>query len=322
MARHLVTALLVSLLGAAVLADPVEKKNNGADPGTVEVRFADGSVVRMMLPQESLEVVTRYGKLQVPTNEVRRIDFAFRLPEETSRKINTAIADLGHELHARRDAASKELVAQGVLATPALKLATKSGDAEVARRALAAMQQIGGKVPLDQIKFPINDVIQTSEFTIAGQIVNPTIKAHSPYFGDVPLQVVHLRQMRWLQAGGDAVVAVDAARYGSAPDQWMETEFTVRPLEGLSITVEGQVDLWPQGPGQYMTGPGGYGTNRGAHPSGMLLGKIGPNGKVFRIGERYEGTPSEDGRLYLHIVPSPWNNASTGGYTVKIVSKP
>jgi hypothetical protein len=166
-------------------------------------------------------------------------------------------------------------------------------------------------------------MIQTTEFPISGKIVTTVIKARTTYFGDVQLQIADLRQVRWLTGSGEAVLAVDAARYGSAPNQWMETDLAINALTGLAITATGQVDLWPQGPGQYMTGPGGYqARGQGQHLPGTLLGKVGDNGKVFIIGERYEGTPGEDGKLYLHIVPSPWNNASTGAYTVKVVYRP
>src|SRR5437868_7550238 len=38
-----------------------------------EVRFTDGSIVRMIVLQESLEVVTKYGKLTIPANDIRKI---------------------------------------------------------------------------------------------------------------------------------------------------------------------------------------------------------------------------------------------------------
>jgi hypothetical protein len=45
---------------------------------------------------------------------------------------------------------------------------------------------------------------------------------------------------------------------------------------------------------------------------------VGRSGKVFLIGEDYKGKPGEEGRLYLSIIPSAWNNASSGEYTVTI----
>jgi hypothetical protein len=69
-----------------------------------------------------------------------------------------------------------------------------------------------------------------------------------------------------------------------------------------------------------MAAPKGYNTagKGGQFMAGALVAKIGEHGKAFFVGERYEGTANEDGRLYLHIVPSPWNNASTGTYRVRV----
>src|SRR5262249_20612749 len=100
--------VLLAMLGLTAAGFALEsKKKNGPDPNTIEARFADGSTLRMMLLQESIDVQTKYGKLTVPVNEIRRIEFAFRLPEETAKKIEAAIKDLGHEVHARREAASQ-----------------------------------------------------------------------------------------------------------------------------------------------------------------------------------------------------------------------
>ena len=38
------------------------------------------------------------------------------------------------------------------------------------------------------------------------------------------------------------------------------------------------------------------------------------------VGDRFEGIPAEEGRLFLQIVPSPWNNASTGSYRVRVTT--
>src|SRR5262249_32277285 len=243
----------------------------------------------------------------VPTSEIRRIEFAFRLPEETAKKVEAAIKDLGYDVHARREAANKELVRLGAMAVPALQNATRSSDLEVVRQAKAALAQISERTPAEKLRFPVNDTIQTTEFTIAGRIVTPAIKARTSYFGDVQMRIADMRQMHWLSAGGEYLLTIDAAQHGSPASQWKETDITLRGQPELLITASGQVDLQPQAPGQVVTGPngsralggfigGGRGGPGGAAKAprqtmlpGALLGRIGENGKMFIIGERYEG---------------------------------
>jgi len=152
----------------------------------------------------------------------------------------------------------------------------------------------------------------------------------------VPLNLVQLRTLRALHSGGDTEVAVDAARYGSAHGQWCDTGYQIEGSGGLVIAASGTVDIYPQTPGQYMSSPAGYqGPGLAMRPPprgqlnaaalrnypGALIGRIGEEGDPFYIGERYEGAPGQEGRLYLHIVPSPWNNASSGSYQVKVAAK-
>jgi hypothetical protein len=69
-----------------------------------------------------------------------------------------------------------------------------------------------------------------------------------------------------------------------------------------------------------MAAPKGYNTagKGGQFMAGALVGRIGDNGKAFFIGDRYDAAVTEEGKLFLLIIPSPWNNASTGQYRVRI----
>jgi hypothetical protein len=101
----------------------------------------------------------------------------------------------------------------------------------------------------------------------------------------------------------------------------METSVALERDAPLRISAGGQVDLWPATPGQYMTTPKGYGNAvPPAFSAGSLVGKVGENGTPFLIGEKYDGKASASGKLYLHIIPSHWGNASTGTYDVKITA--
>jgi hypothetical protein len=314
-------ALLAATLGISV--SPAQQPNAAKPQQTgteAEARFADGSVVRVHLLQPTLEVMTRYGKLTIPVQEIRRIEFGLHLSEAAQQRIAAAVKELGAGAYKRRELAVRRLASEGVPALPALLAASKSNDLEVARRAETAVIEIRTKAPEEAQRLRTEDLIETVQFPVLGQIVTPVLKAKSNYFGEVELRLTQLRQLRFKGAAGDKGVTVEAARFGSAPDQWMDTGYDYTGHGRLVINASGQVDLWPQTPGQYLTGPKGYsgnGTTGGPLP-GALLGRIGESGAVFTIGESYQGQPAQRGRLFLHIVPSPWNNASSGAYRVQI----
>src|SRR5262245_41595597 len=110
--------LWVLLAGAFVLAGATvgqEKEAKGppaprANPYPVEVRFADDSTIKAALLEKHIEVATRYGKLTVPVDEIRNIEFGMRISDETAKRIETAIARLGSQEFAQREAATAELL--------------------------------------------------------------------------------------------------------------------------------------------------------------------------------------------------------------------
>src|SRR5438046_4901382 len=79
-------------------------------PNLAEVRLGDGSLVRMTVLQDNLEVMTRFGKLTIPFSEIRRIDFGLHLADGLTDKIDNAIKLLGSEAFRDRDDAAKELI--------------------------------------------------------------------------------------------------------------------------------------------------------------------------------------------------------------------
>jgi hypothetical protein len=317
---HTLTLALSVSLAVSVKSPAQDQPSTPSRPHSAEIRFADGSVVRMTLLQENVEVVTKFGKLTIPFHEIRRVEFGLHVPPEMNQQITQSIKRLASDVYKERDVASKDLVQVGHFAYLSLQKASKSGDQEVAYRAMSVIKQISERVAPDLLRLREEDVIQTSEFTVIGRINTQTLKAHSPHFGEVALKLSELRSMQVRQQGGKQELIVDAAKHGSALDQWCDTGVMVDAGQRVVILSEGQVDLWPQGPGQYLAVPRGYNTagKGGQFLAGALIGRIGENGKAFLIGDRYESTASDEGKLYVQIVPSPWNNASAGTYRLRI----
>ncbi len=309
-------------------------------PGEVEISLLNGSNVRMILQSDKLEVATNYGQLAVPSKDIVAIDFGLHFPDGIEAKIQQAVKSLGGDNFRERDGASKALVELGPYSFPAAFEASKVADLEVSRRAKDVVKQLQAKHPKKDLKTTTLDKVITPEFTIVGRILTATIKAKAELFGEIDMPISRMRTMRSLAGlGFDIDVTIDAGKYANA-GQWMETDFQTDGRSAIVITAKGMVDTWPQQNGSYIVGPNGLqgrgmgqhipavagrkiaGAINGQQFGGMLIGKIGEDGEPFTLGERYEGTPEAQGKLYLHIGPSPWNNTqSTGHYEVKIARK-
>ena len=267
-----------------------------------------------------------------------------RIPEATAKRIEAALANLGNADFKKRDAAVADLIGLRELAYPALLCAARSGDPEVSRRAEEAIKAIAEKVPADKLHLPLHDTVVTTEFTIVGQVEAPTLKARTPYFGETDLKLADVRTLRWLANGRENNLVVDAARYGGQQEAWMDTSIEIRPGMSLSITASGTIDLMPNQPGNALATPDGMGQRgpmgqvmpnnglaaqaagkgRGGRQQqqwGTLMGKIGDRGRAFVVGSKYQGVVTEDGKLYLRILPGPYNVDSSGTYEVQVHSE-
>lgn len=332
--------------GKPLAAKKVDSAPAGAlatvDPAEVEVHFLNGSLLRLLVHSEKLEIDTEYGRLVVPVRDVRTIEFGLRYPDGAQAKIQAALNELGGGDFRTRDKAVKTLVELGPYSYPATLEASRSKILEVSQRAKQVLKQLEGKFSKADLKTTEMDKVVARSFPINGRILTSTLKARTDLFGDVELSLAKMGTLKSIAAPGagvDTNVTIDATKYAIL-GQWMETSTQVDGRTALTITAKGAVDTWPQGPGQYMTGPNGAGGGRvmiqggggivvgGAGRNiaqlnlqmngGALYGRIGEDGEPFFIGERYNGTPESEGKLYLTIAPSPWGCMSTGKYDVKI----
>jgi LCCL domain len=164
----------------------------------VEVRFVDGSTMKLQMRDDKIELETAYGKLLVPVADVKRIDFGQRIPEETRKKIEAALKDLGSAEFRRRDAAANLLFTLKDKAYPALAQA-KGKDTEEERRIEQLLEKIREAVPADVLDVLPYDVVHTANSRIAGRVKSETFRVSTLPFGD---QAVKLADMRTLKIGG------------------------------------------------------------------------------------------------------------------------
>ncbi len=206
--RTVVPAVALLAVLAAVLAgpgataparpadEPKPAVKPAPEPAPLEVRFTDDSTLKLVLKEAHIEVTSPYGKLRVPVAEVRRIEFATRVPEEVAKRIDAAIADLGSEKFDKREAATAELLKLREKAYHALLKASKNKDPEVAKRAEELLDRVRESVPEDRLEPREFDVIHTAHSKISGRIDTAVMKATAWQFGEVQLKLPDLLALR------------------------------------------------------------------------------------------------------------------------------
>jgi LCCL domain len=193
MTLRLVAVLLVAFAPAGTIAD--DKPAKPATPPEIAVRFIDGSLVKLTLLEDRVEIVTAEGKRAVAVSEIRKVDLGLRISDDQSKRIDAAITDLGSAQAKTRDEAAKRLLGLRELAYPALKRAAQSGESDVARRAASLIEKLKDTLPEGALEVPEHDVIHLEKSKLTGKIVNTTLKAKSFTFGEVPLKIADARSL-------------------------------------------------------------------------------------------------------------------------------
>jgi hypothetical protein len=155
----------------------------------LEVRFTDNSVMKLKIKEERISLATPYGKLSIPIADVQRIDFALRIPDDAAKRIQLAVADLGHPEFRKREAASADLLSLRDKAYPAVSKAAKDADTEVASRAEELVKKFEETISAELLKTRDFDVVHLENSKIAGRIEASTLKAECAQFGEVQLRL-------------------------------------------------------------------------------------------------------------------------------------
>lgn len=276
----------------------------------IRLTLHDGSQVRGQLLSPSITVSTPYGPLVVPSSQIRNITFGIHDPDEAT--TSKLVKALGSDVHKEREMAQARLIALGRCALPQIRLAMKSADMESKTRAEAVYAAICER-DSDAAGAPSLDTVTAADMVVSGRIKADSIRVKSAALGELSVRLADCKSVAFFGVNV-ASLSVDAAK------DWQDSGVDLSNGSKLRITATGTVDLWPMGPGQYLAKASGYNTagKGGQFMAGALVGKIGENGKSFYVGERFDGAAESEGRLMLLIVPSPWNNASSGSFKVDV----
>jgi hypothetical protein len=281
------------------------------ETGTVEVRFVDGSTMRLVLRDQKIDLTSPYGKMQVPVHEIHKIEFATRVPEEVSRRIEAAVANLGDDKFPVREKASAELLKLSERAYPALQRAAGSKDLEVARRAQDLLDKIRDVVPEDALEVREHDVIHTAHSKLAGRIDAPVLKVETAQFGELQMKLTDVRSLRSLGVPEES----ETNLVGAEADPGNLTSYMAQIGKTFRFRVTGGA---PGAGGMAMGGGRRVAAGGGAMPVGVVFGGMAMAGGLWGT-----DTYTADSSLALAAVHAGvLKNGQTGIVKVKIVNPP
>jgi hypothetical protein len=257
-AVHPITRRVLSLLAVLALtlplagwADPVERPGGaekaskpekpGGEGGSFEVHFNDNGNLKVKLRDEKIDLVTPYGKLTIPANEVQRIEFATRIPEEVSKKVDAAVISLSSADFKTRETATNELLAAGLSAFPALVRAAQSTDAEVKKRAEELLAKLREEIPEDRLEVRPYDVVHTANSKIAGRISAPALKVMTAQFGELTMKLSDVRTLNVPGAGDESFAS---ANVEPAPDSLMGLQANIGKTYRFRVTGDVNSSVW------------------------------------------------------------------------------
>lgn len=219
MFRHHIFCVLLASLVALVLAEQSftqeSIRTSKLPEAFVDVKLNDDSVVKLKICDERLDFQTKFGKLTFPLSEIRKIEFGFRLSDETAKLIDQSIANLGSPNFRTREEAGMTLLNLREKAYPALSRAMQHTDAEVVKRAGELMERIKTIVPDSKLNFPEFDVIVTDDSRITGKIMCQQLKAKSFTFGEINLKLSDTSAITVLHTLDDKEIAMAQPDPGS-----------------------------------------------------------------------------------------------------------
>ena len=277
-----------------------------AQESPIKVFLHSGTSIVGQSELKDWPIQTKYGKILIPTNEVKNIQFGLHYPDGLRDKLMKEVTRLNHAAYSQRESGSKELINSGKYAIPLL--INYSGSLEAKERAHQILTKLR---EANTPEYNAYDIISSDQLETRGEVLIPELSLKHEDFGTIKIKLQSISKIVFnYKTQGDRTVEADG--------RWFNTEIYV---EGsVKITADGTVDLWPAQAGTYQCGPRGHPSSSNGSPwaPGSLLGRIGEGGETFYVGDKVRYTSSTSGILYLRIMNSAWNNQSVGSYKVQV----
>jgi hypothetical protein len=329
-----IAAALPIALCLAAIGRPQDNPQPQESP-TLRFLLNDGSTILGKLDIADLKVTTKYGTQVVPILDLRSFTPGLSSKPELLRRIELHIENLSSEIADDRDQAEKALANMGLPVRLELQRFSKDKDTERRTRvekilrAFDEMEQERSEEEAAEAPAPWirEDRLETTGFAMLGEIAPKELTVKTRY-GEIKLALADIAEARRVDAGAEPIhkaMSIDQADI--IQKAWKSTGLKLEKDATVTVNADGSIQMTPWGGGK-SSGPDGsaeYGwyDQNGKIEVGSLVGRIGKNGPVFKLGNRRTFTARASGTLYVGIAmhPNYVNYQFPGEYKLRIQVK-
>lgn len=293
-------------------AEPVRTPSAPLPPQFLRLQLQDGTLLAGELSIKEISVETQFGTLKVPIEKIRQ--FTPGLESGGGDRLvalQKKISDLGSDDYKTREAAQKELSAQGARIRGELERRLNDDNAETKRRVAEILKEFDEQTEDadDEDGAPVAagplirlDTVATSDFTVVGKI-SPTDFAINSKYGTLQLKLADI------QRADRPVDSKESTRKNLSVNNIAQRSFKssgirVQAGDKISVKADGSMVMTPWGANSMCTpdGAANYGWYQGNEiPGGALVAKIGDKGTVFKVGKSLNIVAKSSGVLQFAV---------------------
>jgi len=310
----------------------------------VELRITlrDGSIISGTSKIGNVQLLTDYGKLDIPVKNISYIELAVPDDKSNKDKILNLLKQLANSNEELRKSAYNELSEMSVSTIRNVN-DYLSSDQYIS----SGYTDYTPELLLNDLKsqynlkdnFPEKDVVAMDyEFVMGGNYDFKSIELKTEY-GILTLPKGKIERIDIIFAGnsegGDKTFKLLGTKHISSNDNggWLKTGILVKQGQKINITATGEISFAslsgskykPDGSIGNSASPDDYGDydySASTYPTyGNVVFKIGDAGVVQKAGGNFNGNANATGMLFLSVYETVYNPANTGSYNVKISVK-
>ena len=303
----------------AAVSTPGLSKKEKLSPQAVEVRLKDGSSLRGVLKSgEPIALKTTFGVLKFPMAEIMQVSHGDGNTPLSEKELAATLADFKGADADKRAAAEQRFLDAGKDSLDPLFTLRSSAGADLKPRVDDLLKRIYVQ-SADTVD--VRDTVRATQFEAAGTLELQTLTMSSK-LGDLSLKLSDVSSIRWIAHGDTQAMDLEAT---IAVREWIDTGIDAIMGEQMTVNCGGTATLFNTN-----INPNGIGNqDNQAFPFGSVIGKLGPDGEPFLIGDEKNWKPDSNQRLFIRIYASDevlQNNSNTnrdrGHYSVRIACGP